>query len=830
MVAANQLILSGQVVVDVNRVITGTSYDSVNGYFVPGSSSAINKDQISSNKIVAHNEIVTNNITTNVTLTSGGTLSVAGAATVGSLNAGTTIFSNTVTLGSVTISNGQVRVSNSYVNNDSLTSPYANLTNLNVVTTLSTNNITANYAAVNGNIIQTAGAHVFRNGTSILFRNTADTQNVAQLSQANGLFFCNLYNNDGSFKATMFRVSVGEGTTDPTLNFGMNTTINGAVVLGNTVAANGLVTANAGLTVNGSFNLNGTAYFTGGLDANNLNMRNDSRVISGANVGAGSMYFGNGDKRVTWDGGNWIIRGGSLYASNLVSDGNVSVGGNLYLAGSADISSNVAIRNDLDVTTNVRVGGEIKSNSGQIRSRGTDGNAAAGRYFFGDGDANITCDGARFYINRSIEMPTRDIVASNGLFLGNLRVRNTNAANARICSVYFGPSDDVNITYDGGQQLNISHNLYVAREANIAGNLNTNSDANSNRIFSNYIESRGTLQGANITSTGSIYSAGTTTSNGDVVARYVVKGAYVQSTGDMSAAGNISSDNLIVGKNGARFQGGEVWVDAGGNYSKLVFGRGRSSLIWDGGSFAFDGQIYTNRQIFAENEITAFGRLRAGRFGGGNFSVDVFGDGNGGGRINTANGELKVQNLFVDSLRANGGTLPISTNGGDIRTGGGTYFGYRVYMDDYVRAGGQVFASTFGPDNLASVALTGDGTGNGIITAGNSNLYVPNVFSFGYYNRSDERLKNISAFMTSNEALTKVLQFKPIRYTWKDGIDDYEHYGFSAQQIESVDDMLVLERNDEARTKHVSVLEMVPLLVASIQELKREIEELKAKA
>jgi hypothetical protein len=103
---------------------------------------------------------------------------------------------------------------------------------------------------------------------------------------------------------------------------------------------------------------------------------------------------------------------------------------------------------------------------------------------------------------------------------------------------------------------------------------------------------------------------------------------------------------------------------------------------------------------------------------------------------------------------------------------------------------------------------------------------------------SDSRLKNITGTYTS--ALSDILQIKPVKFTWKSDTENKPQVGVLAQSVQSVVPEAVefSEIRDGDGTEYLTVRynELIPLMIASIQELKTivdaqaaEIAELKAK-
>jgi hypothetical protein len=92
------------------------------------------------------------------------------------------------------------------------------------------------------------------------------------------------------------------------------------------------------------------------------------------------------------------------------------------------------------------------------------------------------------------------------------------------------------------------------------------------------------------------------------------------------------------------------------------------------------------------------------------------------------------------------------------------------------------------------------------------------------YNTSDIRLKeNIEKIPTLKT--NSLLALNPIEYHFKSDTNKQLHYGFIAQEIESIYPELV--KKSEIGYKRVNYIELIPLLVSKIQLMQNEINELK---
>lgn len=105
--------------------------------------------------------------------------------------------------------------------------------------------------------------------------------------------------------------------------------------------------------------------------------------------------------------------------------------------------------------------------------------------------------------------------------------------------------------------------------------------------------------------------------------------------------------------------------------------------------------------------------------------------------------------------------------------------------------------------------------------------------TYGFYNLSDKRLKeNVTSLRLlerGQSPLAKLQNLEVIEYNLKrpstKEVSDMRHYGVYAQDLKEIYPDLVKEGQDGYLT--VNYIEMVPLLLRSIQELKQELDELK---
>ena len=177
---------------------------------------------------------------------------------------------------------------------------------------------------------------------------------------------------------------------------------------------------------------------------------------------------------------------------------------------------------------------------------------------------------------------------------------------------------------------------------------------------------------------------------------------------------------------------------------------------------------------------------------------------------------------------------------------------------EYMRisSAGDVIVGAIASLNSARLTIV-NASGNGIVvrnstaTAGlywntsyvdsSNNLYIINPSSTGVvlYNgatawtaNSDERLKDIIAPITS--ALAGVQSLRAVRYSWKSDNAKVPHVGLIAQDVqkvlpEVVNSARLPQSADETEYLGVAYTEVIPLLVAAIQELSTKNDALEAR-
>jgi hypothetical protein len=128
-----------------------------------------------------------------------------------------------------------------------------------------------------------------------------------------------------------------------------------------------------------------------------------------------------------------------------------------------------------------------------------------------------------------------------------------------------------------------------------------------------------------------------------------------------------------------------------------------------------------------------------------------------------------------------------------------------------------------------------DGTKESVITPASTkfeSLYIPgDLFVDGsIVNPSDINLKKNIAPLNI-EITEKLMKLNPTSFEFKDDPSNHIHYGFIAGELENEYPELVQTKPDQKHSniKSVNYLEIIPLLVHKIQQMQKEIDELKIK-
>lgn len=121
-----------------------------------------------------------------------------------------------------------------------------------------------------------------------------------------------------------------------------------------------------------------------------------------------------------------------------------------------------------------------------------------------------------------------------------------------------------------------------------------------------------------------------------------------------------------------------------------------------------------------------------------------------------------------------------------------------------------------------------------LTTVGNTNVYLKKdlivegkVKAVSYETVSDYWLKKNITDGISEEDANKLLKIKPVKYNYITDLDNKKmHYGMIAQDLEKIYPDLV-ETELDTNLKSINYMELIPILVAKIQNMQKEIDILK---
>jgi hypothetical protein len=191
----------------------------------------------------------------------------------------------------------------------------------------------------------------------------------------------------------------------------------------------------------------------------------------------------------------------------------------------------------------------------------------------------------------------------------------------------------------------------------------------------------------------------------------------------------------------------------------------------------------------------------------------------------------------IQAVEQNVGYKPLALNeeGGNVLIGSATDNGYALQINGsgttplYTRNTGASSGNFWkvGPDSSNNYL---------VYNQSNAGVYLANGATSWTAN-SDERLKNINCVIDS--ALSKLMTLRAVNFSWKSDNSKTEVLGLIAQDVEKVFPQ-VIDKNklpskpeekqtDETEYLGVRYTELIPVLIAAIQELKAEIDELKNK-
>lgn len=276
----------------------------------------------------------------------------------------------------------------------------------------------------------------------------------------------------------------------------------------------------------------------------------------------------------------------------------------------------------------------------------------------------------------------------------------------------------------------------------------------------------------------------------------------------------------------------------GGGYSGgpriQTYGLDSDPAAWMGLGTDMGGNSYEHSLYFP-----SLGRLTIGSYDGSTYStkMSVLVSGNVGiGTTSPAN-KLDINGattrlisnseVYTANIISNTGTGNALTyyDASDGDLGGGDYAHIGQYNDLTLRLLTEANAGNI-------IMMPKNGSGNvGIGTTSPSYTLHVNGSVAGtsaYNNLSDARLKK--DVTTIENGLTQVMALRPVTFNWNKSVnpqltlDDKNHLGFIAQEVEAVVPQVISTASDEMKTKSIAYSDLVPVLTKAIQEQQATIE------
>lgn len=294
-------------------------------------------------------------------------------------------------------------------------------------------------------------------------------------------------------------------------------------------------------------------------------------------------------------------------------------------------------------------------------------------------------------------------------------------------------------------------------------------------------------------------------------------GSYNTAVGRAAMNNNYGSYNTAVGTGALQLN------TSASNNTAVGYQAGYINQTGGDNTFLGKGAGYGSANGYNGNTAIGFGA--GGLLGaGGNYNT-FLGVGSGGA-VTTGGG-----NVIIGAY--SGAAAPISATGSGyivLSDGAGNV---RFYSD----GSGNLFAGT---SNISfSIPSTGGFSRFGSINATNVLQVAYNSTSSGvsltsaatsWGTFSDQRLKNVTGVYEN--ALADIAQIEPIKFTWKSDESNKPCVGVLAHTVKAVVPEAVEEvansMEDETLYLQVRYTELIPLMIASIKELKAEVDSLKS--
>jgi hypothetical protein len=189
------------------------------------------------------------------------------------------------------------------------------------------------------------------------------------------------------------------------------------------------------------------------------------------------------------------------------------------------------------------------------------------------------------------------------------------------------------------------------------------------------------------------------------------------------------------------------------------------------------------------------------------------------GQINNSVGDLYITNDVSANMifrTNNTERMRIDSSGALIMASSAGYLGLATNQTMRIPStGGISYVGNINSSNVFQIAYNSTSAGVQLSSG---------ATSWGTF--SDSRLKNITGTYTN--ALNDIAQIQPVKFTWKADEDSKPQVGLIAQSIQNVVpeavDSTTIEMDGTEKYLTVRYTELIPLMIASIQELNAKVE------
>jgi hypothetical protein len=242
--------------------------------------------------------------------------------------------------------------------------------------------------------------------------------------------------------------------------------------------------------------------------------------------------------------------------------------------------------------------------------------------------------------------------------------------------------------------------------------------------------------------------------------------------------------------------------------------------------------FYTNNTLGAQldtsGNLAVTGRLSFSALSAAANIDGIFLQSGVGTTVNTATGNNLTFNVGTTERMRIASNGNVGVNGTPATTGDTAQkfqaIGTGIYVESYTYTGGRSQFWTAGAEGTGANSYH-------VFSASNTGVYIA-YGATSWTGFSDTRLKNITGTYTN--ALDGLMQLEPIKFTWKSDDTNKPCVGVSAQSVENVvpeavDKNKIAGSNDDTEYLAIRYTELIPIMIASIQEQQAIINELKTR-